>query len=390
MKNSVNKIIKSNRCFKCGMCKSVCPFDAISVNANEKTGFYDIKIDPALCKNCSKCLKTCPANNVQPKSTGAPLGNYRELFLAHSLNDNVRTMATSGGAVNSLVRYMIDKDIVDSVLMIREDIDSAFDLRSVKITKDNCDALLNAPRKFASRYTSYPLLSELKKENGERMAVVGTPCQIKAVRELDVFKIGIACSGAISYNATKIIKNRYAGEDYHIYYRGKGWSGYNSLEKDGTVIETKHLGSNFEKLFSSQIFKNPACCSCDDHFAKDADISFFDFWNSEEMKKEKIGNSAVIIRSEKAEQIFNGAVKEKYIEIQQTISEADAVKTQTLPLLFKEEKIGKKFPLNIYLKAIEKINSSGFYNKLSIKQMQLFSKLFRKILNLTKRIHKIK
>lgn len=107
-------------------------------------------------------------------------------------------------------------------------------------------------------------------------------------------------------------------------------------------------------------------------------------------EKRKIGNSAVIIRSEKAEQIFNGAVKEKYIEIQQTISEADAVKTQTLPLLFKEEKIGKKFPINIYLKAIEKINASGFYNKLSIKQMQLFSKLFRKILNLTKRIHKIK
>lgn len=390
MKNSVNKIIKSNSCFKCGMCKSVCPFDAISVKANEKTGFYDIKINSTLCKDCGKCIKSCPAHMHHTTSTKSPLGNYKALFLAHSLNNHVRTMATSGGVINSLVRYLIDKDILDSVLMIQEDINSVFNLSAVKITKENCDTLLNTPRKFASRYTSYPLLSELKKEKGERLAVVGTPCQIKAVKDFDVFKIGIACSGAISYNATKIIKNKYADDDYHIYYRGKGWSGYNSLEKDGNIIEAKHRDSNFEKLFSSQIFKNPACCSCDDHFAKYADISLFDFWNSEEMKKEKIGNSAVIIRSEKAEQIFNSAVKEKYIEIQQTISEDDALKTQALPLLFKEEKIGKKFPLNLFLKTIEKINSSGFYKKLSIKQMLMISKLFRKLLNLTKRIHKIK
>lgn len=389
MKHSVHKIIQSNHCFKCGMCKSVCPFGAISVKPNIKTGFYDVEVSNALCKDCGKCIKSCPAQTENTIKTKSPLGNYSALCLAHSLNDNVRHMATSGGAVNSIVRYMIDNDKIDSVLMIQEDINSAFNLNAVKITKENCDILLNAPRKFASRYTSFPLLSEFKKSQNERLAVVGTPCQIKALKDFDVFKIGIACSGAVSYNATQIIKNKYADKDYHIYYRGNGWTGYNSLVKKDTVIETKHLGSTFEKLFSSQIFKNPACCSCDDQFAKYADLSFFDYWNSEEIKNEKEGNSAVIIRSEKAKQIFSDAVDKKYIEIQQTISENDAIKTQTLPLMFKEEKIGKKFPLNIFLKAVSKINSSELYKKLSLKQLLTVSKLFRKVLNLTKRIHKI-
>lgn len=391
MKNSVHKIIKSNNCFKCGMCKSVCQFDAISVKANTKTGFYDIQVSNELCKNCGKCVKSCPAQNVENEiNTNSPLGNYTELCLAHSLNDNVRNMATSGGVVNSIVRYMIDNDKIDSVLMIQEDINSEFNLCAVKITKENCDMLLNAPRKFASRYTSFPLLSKFEKNKDERLAVVGTPCQIKALKDFNVFKIGIACSGAVSYNATQFIKNEYADKDYHIYYRGKGWSGYNSLEKNDDIIETKHLGSNFEKLFSSQIFKNPACCNCDDHFAKYADISFFDYWNSEELKNEKKGNSAVIIRSEAAKQIFNDAVDKNYIEVKQKISENDAIKTQSLPLMFKEEKIGKKFPLNIFLKAISKINSSGLYKKLTLKQLMTISKIFRKVLNITKRIHKIK
>ena len=44
-------------------------------------------------------------------------------------------------------------------------------------------------------------------------------------------------------------------------------------------------------MFSSQIFKNPACRECHDHFAEYSDISFCDFWNEEERRKEKEGNS---------------------------------------------------------------------------------------------------
>lgn len=389
MKKSVEQIIKSNSCFKCGLCKSVCPFDAISIKANDKTGFYDVEVIDKLCKNCGKCTQHCPAQNNNTDES-SPIGKYNKLCLAHSGDNNVRYMATSGGVVNSIVRFMIDNDIVDSVLMIQENINSEFNLCAIKITKENCSTLINSPRKFASRYTHYPLLSEFDKAENERLAVVGTPCQIKAVKDFDVFKIGIACSGAVSYNATKIIKNKYADNDYHIYYRGKGWTGYNSLEKNDDVIETKHLGSNFEKLFSSQIFKNPACFNCDDQFAKYADISFFDYWNNEEIKNEKTGKSAVIIRSEKAKQIFDNAVKKGYIEVSQKISEEDAIKTQSLPLLFKQKKIGKKFPLNIFLKIITKINTSGFYKKMSTSQIMLVAKLFRKVLNITKRMHKIK
>ncbi len=392
MENSVSEIIKTNKCYKCGMCKSICPFGAVSFKENKKTGFYDFNISQSLCKNCGKCLALCPGANPINK-TGSPVGKNKKIVLAHSKDENIRKAATSGGVVNSLLRYLIKNNIIDFALVVKEDNKNIFDSTAVKLTKDNIEKLSSAPRDFASRYVGVPVLAYLNADEikNEKIAVVGTPCQIKAIESFNnIFKIGIACSGMISYNATKVIKQKYANNKYHIFYRGNGWPGYNSLILNNDVKETPHSKSDFEKLFSSQIFKNPACYNCNDQFATCADISLFDFWNKDEMKNEKTGNSAVIIRNDKAEKIFNGAINLNYIETVKIISEEDAVKTQGFPLEFKENKIAKKFPLNIFLKIINKINSSGFYKKLSVNQMIIISKIFTKVFNLTKRIHKLK
>ena len=46
--------ILPNKCDFCGCCVGVCPEDAIELKEAE------IKIDAALCTNCSKCVWSCP------------------------------------------------------------------------------------------------------------------------------------------------------------------------------------------------------------------------------------------------------------------------------------------------------------------------------------------
>ena len=94
-------------------------------------------------------------------------------------------------------------------------------------------------------------------------------------------------------------------------------------------MEFKHFGSLFEKMYSSQIFKNPACKYCKDHFAEKADISFCDFWDSDEIKHETLGNSAVIIRSVDAYNIFNQMEQEKYIKVKRDLEGNDLLNTQS-------------------------------------------------------------
>lgn len=391
MNHSVYNILKKD-CVKCGMCFTVCPVQAISMHANHKTGFYDFSVNEEKCVNCGKCKASCPANG-KINTADSAVGSYSDIYLVHSTNQEVRTNSTSGGAVNSFLRYLIDNRIIDSAYVLRENNKNIFECEVIEINPGNSEELLLEPRRFASRYVSYPVLAALKNKNKKRIAIVGTPCQIKAVSKSDfssdVIKIGIACSGAMSYNASKILKEQLASDDYHLFYRGNGWPGKNSLIKNNSaVIEQTHQKSCFEKMFSSWIFKNKACLNCNDQFASAADISFFDFWNKDEMKNEHIGNSAVIIRTDLAERHFLNCAKENYIEIQKKISEKDAVKTQSGPLLLKQYRLHRKFPLNLYFSAVKLTEKSHLYKFIPLKKYKKIIKIYNRLINITKRIHK--
>lgn len=383
MTNSVNTIIKDEKCFRCGMCYSVCNLSAISVKPNEKTGFYSIDVNEDLCVNCGKCKSICPADTdarINPKS----VGKYQRLLLAHSNNSSVRTMATSGGVVNSIVRYIVEKDIVDLAIVVKENINAEFECEAIVVDKSNVDKLSVDARSFASRYVQFPTLSALKDIQNKNIAVVGVPCQINALSKFDksnnIFKIGIACSGATSFLATKAIKKAYANDDFHIFYRGNGWCGYNSLVNGDKIIEKKHTQSDFEKIYTSQIFRQTSCRNCYDHFAENADISFFDFWNKDEMENETIGNSATIIRSERANELFNRAVEDNYISIKSEISEADALQSQGNPLFYKSSKPYGKFPVNFYFAMIDFIRKTALYKFIPVKCYKYFVKLLSKLI----------
>lgn len=54
--------IEQADCIRCGKCKDVCRFDAISVKLNRFT------IDPMNCEGCGYCARICPAHCIRNKS----------------------------------------------------------------------------------------------------------------------------------------------------------------------------------------------------------------------------------------------------------------------------------------------------------------------------------
>ncbi|MCR5207719.1 MAG: Coenzyme F420 hydrogenase/dehydrogenase, beta subunit C-terminal domain [Eubacterium sp.] len=373
---TVNEIIKNDRCYACGLCGSVCPKNAISVIPDDKSGFYKVRLNADACISCGLCYSSCPAADGAAVSDST-VGGHRDIVLCHSTDSEVRHNASSGGAVNSIIRYLIESETVDSVLTVRENPDAPFETEIISITNDNYALLSESPRSFASRYVGVPVLSEFKSTG--KTAVIGTPCQIKALSKFDrnneIIKIGIACSAAVSYNASRIIKKKLAGEGYRLYYRGNGWPGYNTLTDGNNIIETPHGKSYFEKMYTSRIFNRYACRFCPSHFAEESDLSFFDFWNSEEIKNEKAGNSACIIRSERGEAVFSDAKKNGYIETVKAISEAEAVKTQGVPLKYKSRR-----PYSgIYFKLADIIFKTRLYRLIPLKCYKYFCRMLARL-----------
>lgn len=388
---SINKVVCSKKCMSCGACKSQCPVKAIDMVYNPKEGFYRPVIDDSKCIECGKCAKICPALHQESDSL---IGEYDKLVLAHSTDENVRRYSTSGGVINTLVRYLINNDYTDVVLLCTRDARSPIETGVVSVTKENIGELLTNPREFASRYVSVPVLSDLETIAGKnkRIAVVGTPCHIRAIHAIEqlpgnhseFFKIGVTCSGGMSYIATKEYKRKMHLANSEMYYRGDGWPGKNLLKEGDKTVEFRHTSSFFEKMFSSQIFKNPGCRNCRDHFAEYADISFCDFWDKEEMSNEKQGNSCVIVRSAKATEIFDRMVADNQVELVKMLTEESVIKTQLRVLKAKKGDLHSNRKYKSFMKLCDWTFKSRIFKVFNIRVYRFFCNYYTKLCNSAK------
>ena len=112
------------------------------------------------------------------------LGHYIKLQLAHSSDRKVRHNATSGGVINSLVQFLLKEQVVDGVLMAGYDSKSVNETSTQLITPTETHFLKEKTRDYASRYVLTPVLTGLRNipANIKKLAVVGTPCQIQALK----------------------------------------------------------------------------------------------------------------------------------------------------------------------------------------------------------------
>ena len=141
---NIENTVRNHRCRSCGYCFSVCPVNAIDMIYNE--GFLRPEIRKEQCIQCGKCVKNCPAENEFTEE--GLLGIYTDLLLAHSTNCMVRHNATSGGVINSLVRFLLQKKMVDGVLMAGYDSKSKIETSSQLITLNEISILEEKTRDF--------------------------------------------------------------------------------------------------------------------------------------------------------------------------------------------------------------------------------------------------
>lgn len=383
---SILKIVNADRCVHCGACKLACHTKAIDMTFSKKTGFYMVNFEKSKCCNCGSCLKICPAYNNELRK-GDLLGSFKSIFLAYTTDYIIREKATSGGIVNEICRYLIEEGEVDGAIMAKLDANSPTKTYSYVITSS--DDLKNNPRDYSSRYISIPItlaLNESEIKNNKKYAIVGTPCQIKGMRRIFGDKhiyIGLACSEGISWIATQRFLNKINIDNTKIqslYYRGEGWPGYSSvITLGGENIEQEHYRSDFNSIYSSQIYRAKGCRYCHDQFAEEADISCFDFWNDDELKNETVGKTGVIIRTDRGKTIIDSLIDKGRIAISKDLSATDVSQSQLWILLLKK-KYWNHFVIRSYYKVVDIIRLLGLDKHMPISVFNFLSKCFRKVI----------
>ena len=308
-------IVDEKLCVDCGACVSFCPVNAITIVDEAPL------IDEDKCIGCGICNVHCPrtflylelvreyvkgeASNLEEE----PIAAYKDTFSAQTKKEEVREVCQDGGIVTSILVYLFDHDLIDGVLAVKK---TEEDWVSEPVVITNKEELLETA---GTKYVISPTLVGLekaKKLGFKKIAVVGTPCQIQAVRKSQgfsdgfqelmgdiAFVIGIFCMENFAYQNMKKISEEYCKvklEDARKMDINKGQFSVYTKTGEQASVPIKEVTS----------LARDACHVCPDLTNELADISVGSIGSPP-------GWSTVLVRTEIGKEVFRKAQEEGYI-----------------------------------------------------------------------------
>lgn len=306
-------IISEGYCTLCGACEAACPVHAIILNAVPSQR-YDCSKHIDLCPICydicphSEAFFSEALSYVQDAPTRSEsLGYYRKIVLARASDQKIRQESHGGGVVSSLLGYMFDKGEVDAATVSEAIPGTSLGHRPVVgLVPDDITSALES--KYFPSAVGKAFGSAVYEYGREKIAFVGVPCNILALRKLEAWHhkiapnikvlIGLFCLWGFSLN----ILLEYFAKKYE-------------LSKDDMIRFV--LADDFLLYTKKEVKRIPVteahnhvmkrCRTCFDYSAEMADISIGSARPLE-------GWSTVILRTKNGESIFQKAEEAEVIE----------------------------------------------------------------------------
>lgn len=339
-----NNILKNGFCSGCGACAAVENSDFQMIFTRDGRYESEKKVNQVSLSNIDYA-KICPfattynedkiAKDLFSTVSDIEHNSYEGYVLkryAGHASSPFHVQGSSGGLTTWLLSKLLQEKIVESVVHVRPNRSSSGPLYAYSVSYD-LDGLTSGA---SSKYYPVQMSDVLKKvrDEGEKCALVGVPCFIKAVnllqkdddklKQLIKIKIGLVCGHlksdyfarsyamelGINYdNVTAVnFREKLPGRTANDYGAKLTYMTDYGIEE--RVVPTKELSTTNWGL---GCFKYKACEYCDDVLAETADVTFGDAWLPR-YAKDYLGTNIVIIRNPLIQQIFEKYSKEVTLE----------------------------------------------------------------------------
>ncbi len=289
--NLIQEVQKPGLCHKCGGCLTFCTavnYGALELDGDGKPKYADIE----KCIECGLCYSICPEIEELEEETkrklawSAPIGRVMETTVARSSEDATRKKATDGGVVTSLLLHLFDTGKIDGAIVTKP---SGLFHRTPCLASSRDDIINSAGFYFDrsqgvqtinDEYLTYSSIEELEpviKQGLRRVAFVGTPCQVNALRRMEIleivpsdaikFSFGLFCSGNFIFGDSqrKKLSDQFSFD----------WDDVVKLNiKDTFQVHFNNGEIKSIPLDDLDFMKRHACKYCSDYAAEFADISF--------------------------------------------------------------------------------------------------------------------
>ena len=287
----IEDVQRPGLCHRCGGCVTFCT--AINYGALELDGEGKPRYaDEAKCIECGLCHTICPeideldAETRKGSGWTPPIGRVIETSIARATDNKIRKKATDGGVVTALLVHLFKRGRIDGAIVTKP----VGPFQRLPFLAESEKDILEAAgfsfdtshgmTRFSDYYLTYSQVKEfdpLIKKGLQRVAFVGTPCQINAVRRMQ--SLGIIPSDSIKFCLGLFCSGNFVfGQKEQEKLSQIGGFKFRDVKKINIKEELiVHLKGGKEKtmmLEELEFMKRFACYFCPDYSAEYADISF--------------------------------------------------------------------------------------------------------------------
>ena len=329
--NSLNDIVKNGLCIGCGICQCIAGKNTLKMGMSDKGNLEPTELNPIDQNTLEQIKKVCPgviaegpSDNKENEGSSKDIiwGNYYEMYYSWSTDPKIRFQSSTGGLLNGLSLFLLEKNKVDFIMHTAGDKDNP--MRNVVKYSYNKEDLTNCESR--SRYGPSSPLSQfhLALDKKQTFAFVGKPCDAGAIRLLAKtdervdqyckYIFTLVCGGFQELTKSQEFIDSFNVKEEELEafrYRGFGNPGR-------MYIKTKDQ-REFDKDYNSfwgdeSNWKVPFRCKiCPDAIGESSDIAALDTWRGGSPKGEDEGINAAMIRTKKGMEVFKEAVESGYL-----------------------------------------------------------------------------
>lgn len=288
----IQEVQDKGLCHHCGGCVAFCTainYGALELGEDGRPRYGNRD----KCIECGICYSICPETHELDAETKSlvswslPMGRILATAVARATDPEVRARGTDGGVVTALLLHLLDHGRIDAAIVSqksgpfqrhpwlarsREDIVAAAGFHF-----DTLPSIKHFSEVYSTFSPSIVELKEVAQKTLSRVAFVGTPCQINALRRMEV--LGVVPSEAISIHFGLFCAGNFQfGPEERQRLESIGdfqWSEvYKVNVKEELLIHLRNRQTRAIPLDRLSFMKRYACRFCDDYAAEFADLSF--------------------------------------------------------------------------------------------------------------------
>ncbi len=300
----------------------VCPYNCLELS-KEQPGLIKE------CKICGVCAQACIQYSWswseaerfvfgREKRAEENFGIYRRLAVAQAKNEEILKASQDGGVVTALLLFALRNGFIDGAIVAGTNREKP--LSPVPRLATIPEEILECA---GTKYCYSPnilALAEAVKQKKTSVAFVGTPCEIRAIRRLQMVDlrkyvapiksvIGLICSECFTYEG---LVEKHFGKTL-----GLNLNEVRKINIKGKMLITTESGVKTISLAEAKQYARRSCRLCDDFSSELSDISTgglgLDGW------------TFTILRTEKGEELFSKAEKAGILNVKPVDKEMNAL-----------------------------------------------------------------